>query len=129
MNRRGTEPYARWCGRTGARVLLLPDVSAAACRGLALTAKHPTSPPQFTGEMENASAVTLNPAQEHPEVKLESEKPIGGEACRQHDRVDVAVLGPGRCVSMLGVTPEGFDVIADCHEIQQGLEQRPGLGA
>jgi len=129
MNRRGTEPYARWCGRTGARVLLLPDVSAAACRGLALTAKHHTSPPQFTGEMENASAVTLNPARERPEVKLVSEKPVGGEACRQHDRVDVAVLGPGRGVSMLGVTPEEFDVIADWHEVQQDLERCPSLGA
>jgi hypothetical protein len=79
--------------------------------------------------MENASAVTLNPARERPEVKLDCEKPVGGEACRQHDRVDVAVRAPGRCMSMLGVTLEGFDVITEWHEVQQHLERCPGLGA
>jgi hypothetical protein len=30
---------------------------------------------------------------------------------------------------MLGVTPEGFDVITEWHKAQQNLEQRQGLGA
>jgi hypothetical protein len=62
----------------------------------------------------------------NPPRKLKNEKPAGGEACRQYDRVDVAVLGPGRCVSVLGLSPEEFDVITEWHEVQQGLEQRPG---
>ena len=29
-------------------------------------------------------------------------------------------------MSVLGLSPEEFDVITEWHEVQQGLEQRPG---
>ena len=45
-------------------------------------------------------------------MENKNKKSLRRKTCRQHDFVDVPMLGPGVGVAMLGVAPERFDFIA-----------------